>query len=274
MVLELVFLLVLGLVQFLLMLLPVCGFAAKEQQAREPEAEMLPPAAVKTELVYLGNLVGWHGGSAAVLGVAAGLALIVGFVRCDTCEVNNLWEDAIIDSNPALKSRSYLGKNSIPDSRVSTVTPATISFFKVSYRLQGEKLKEGEDIYIYQQGRLEAPFLHGSCMERNYWQKTNLDQILECAKGIRVTNFASCFICNQQGHLSKNCPENKHDIPSKEIPASIILLRERTPIISSDGSILHARQQAFWYGAEWYSGLSIVKSTGSENNGLKQQPLA
>ncbi|ONM12830.1 hypothetical protein ZEAMMB73_Zm00001d002032 [Zea mays] len=37
------------------------GFAAKEQQAREPEAEMLPPAAVKTELVYLGNLVGWHG---------------------------------------------------------------------------------------------------------------------------------------------------------------------------------------------------------------------
>jgi hypothetical protein len=37
---------------------------------------------------------------------------------------------AIIDSNPALASRSYLGKNIIPDSRVSTVTPATISFFK------------------------------------------------------------------------------------------------------------------------------------------------
>ncbi|KAL5647707.1 hypothetical protein ACJX0J_042062, partial [Zea mays] len=37
---------------------------------------------------------------------------------------------AIIDSNPAVKSRSYLGKNNIPDSRVSTVTPATISFFK------------------------------------------------------------------------------------------------------------------------------------------------
>ncbi|KAK3148810.1 hypothetical protein QOZ80_3AG0208990 [Eleusine coracana subsp. coracana] len=37
---------------------------------------------------------------------------------------------AIIDSNPALKSRNYLPKNSIPDSRVSTVTPATISFFK------------------------------------------------------------------------------------------------------------------------------------------------
>jgi hypothetical protein len=27
---------------------------------------------------------------APVLGVAASLALIVGFVRCDTCEVNNL----------------------------------------------------------------------------------------------------------------------------------------------------------------------------------------
>ncbi|CAN6291166.1 unnamed protein product [Urochloa humidicola] len=36
----------------------------------------------------------------------------------------------IIDSNPALKSRNHLTKNSIPDSRVSTVTPATISFFK------------------------------------------------------------------------------------------------------------------------------------------------
>ena len=37
---------------------------------------------------------------------------------------------AIIDSTPALKSRNYLTKSSIPDSRVSTVTPATISFFK------------------------------------------------------------------------------------------------------------------------------------------------
>jgi len=37
---------------------------------------------------------------------------------------------AIIDSNPALKSRGYLDKNSTPDSRVSTVTPATISFFR------------------------------------------------------------------------------------------------------------------------------------------------
>jgi ubiquinone biosynthesis monooxygenase Coq6 len=37
---------------------------------------------------------------------------------------------AIIDSNPALKSRGYLKKDGIPDSRVSTVTPATISFFQ------------------------------------------------------------------------------------------------------------------------------------------------
>ena len=37
---------------------------------------------------------------------------------------------AIIDSSPALKSRGYLKKDGIPDSRVSTVTPATISFFK------------------------------------------------------------------------------------------------------------------------------------------------
>ncbi|XP_039831472.1 ubiquinone biosynthesis monooxygenase COQ6, mitochondrial-like isoform X5 [Panicum virgatum] len=37
---------------------------------------------------------------------------------------------AIIDSNPALKSRNYLTNSTVPDSRVSTVTPATISFFK------------------------------------------------------------------------------------------------------------------------------------------------
>ncbi|VAH97246.1 unnamed protein product [Triticum turgidum subsp. durum] len=37
---------------------------------------------------------------------------------------------AVIDSNPALKSMNYLKKDGIPDSRVSTVTPATISFFR------------------------------------------------------------------------------------------------------------------------------------------------
>lgn len=37
---------------------------------------------------------------------------------------------AIIDSNPALSSRQCFNKNAIPDSRVSTVTPSTISFFK------------------------------------------------------------------------------------------------------------------------------------------------
>ncbi|XP_038978665.1 ubiquinone biosynthesis monooxygenase COQ6, mitochondrial-like isoform X1 [Phoenix dactylifera] len=37
---------------------------------------------------------------------------------------------AIIDSNPALGLRTWLKKDDIPDSRVSTVTPATISFFE------------------------------------------------------------------------------------------------------------------------------------------------
>lgn len=37
---------------------------------------------------------------------------------------------AIIDSNPALKSRTYFKKHVVPQPRVSTVTPATISFFK------------------------------------------------------------------------------------------------------------------------------------------------
>jgi hypothetical protein len=29
------------------------------------------------------------------------------------------------------------------------------------------------------------------------------------------TKFASCFVCKQQGHLSKDCPENKHGVYPK-----------------------------------------------------------
>lgn len=37
---------------------------------------------------------------------------------------------AIIDSNPALKGGASIKKDGPPDPRVSTVTPATISFFR------------------------------------------------------------------------------------------------------------------------------------------------
>ncbi|KDO43621.1 hypothetical protein CISIN_1g0102002mg, partial [Citrus sinensis] len=37
---------------------------------------------------------------------------------------------AIIDSNPALGKSNFIKKEDPPDPRVSTVTPATISFFK------------------------------------------------------------------------------------------------------------------------------------------------
>lgn len=37
---------------------------------------------------------------------------------------------AIIDRNPALKSGTSIKKVDFPDPRVSTVTPASISFFK------------------------------------------------------------------------------------------------------------------------------------------------
>lgn len=29
------------------------------------------------------------------------------------------------------------------------------------------------------------------------------------------TRFAKCFICNESGHLSKNCPKNTHGIYPK-----------------------------------------------------------
>ncbi|ONM12835.1 hypothetical protein ZEAMMB73_Zm00001d002032 [Zea mays] len=57
-------------------------------------------------------------------------------------------------------------------------------------------------------------------MERNYWQKTNLDQILECAKGISFACCNSCaawrhkrsrgvicLLCRERGHSLKNCPD-------------------------------------------------------------------
>lgn len=37
---------------------------------------------------------------------------------------------AIVDNNPFLASRGYLEKDEMPDSRVSTITPATINLFK------------------------------------------------------------------------------------------------------------------------------------------------
>ncbi|MBA0684800.1 hypothetical protein Goari_026363, partial [Gossypium aridum] len=39
---------------------------------------------------------------------------------------------AIIDSNPALGRKHFIKKEDLPDPRVSTITPATISFFKVT----------------------------------------------------------------------------------------------------------------------------------------------
>lgn len=37
---------------------------------------------------------------------------------------------AIVDPNPALGQSSYYTQNEIPGSRVSTITPATISFLR------------------------------------------------------------------------------------------------------------------------------------------------
>lgn len=54
-----------------------------------------------------------------------------------------------------------------------------------------------------------------SCIERQkvlwclFWK---MNDLLDNVGG---TKFASCFICNEQGHLSKNCPKNTHGIYPK-----------------------------------------------------------
>jgi hypothetical protein len=63
---------------------------------------------------------------------------------------------AIIDSNPALKSRGYLKKDGVPDSRVGTVTPATISFFRGKIC----KSKNGCDIFLFQVRVLDVSALY------------------------------------------------------------------------------------------------------------------
>ncbi|KAG0447253.1 hypothetical protein HPP92_028454, partial [Vanilla planifolia] len=64
---------------------------------------------------------------AIVGGGMVGLALACGLSNMQLAKQLSV---AIIDSNPAVKSRANFKKSEVPDPRVSTVTPATISFLK------------------------------------------------------------------------------------------------------------------------------------------------
>lgn len=64
---------------------------------------------------------------AIVGGGMVGLALACGL---SSMRLTKELSIAILDSNPALKLRVNFGKDGVPHPRVSTVTPATISFFK------------------------------------------------------------------------------------------------------------------------------------------------
>ncbi|KAI5002593.1 hypothetical protein ZWY2020_027243 [Hordeum vulgare] len=67
------------------------------------------------------------GGGMVGLGVACFLICLF-ILHATNMPLTKHLRVAVIDSNPTLKSRNYLKKDGVPDSRVSNVTPATISF--------------------------------------------------------------------------------------------------------------------------------------------------
>ncbi|KAG0465216.1 hypothetical protein HPP92_019380 [Vanilla planifolia] len=80
--------------------------------------EVMPSITTKNEECDIAAIVG---------GGMVGLALACGLSNMQLAKQLSV---AIIDSNPAVKSRANFKKSEVPDPRVSTVTPATISFLK------------------------------------------------------------------------------------------------------------------------------------------------
>ncbi|RZC70941.1 hypothetical protein C5167_034102 [Papaver somniferum] len=146
------------------------------------------------------------------------------------------------------KSKFKPNKKDGPDSK--GVKTNKTSFRKHPLRVPG--MKPGESCYICK----GVNHIAKNCPEKDQWEKNKIcllcrhrghslkncpDKIDEtvdskfcyncgvaghplsrCPQPLQDggTKFASCFICNERGHLSKNCPKNTHGIYPKHLHSS------------------------------------------------------
>ncbi|KAG4397905.1 hypothetical protein GLYMA_10G235200v4 [Glycine max] len=77
-----------------------------------------------------------------------------------------------------------------------------------------------------------------------------LTQCLHPLQEAGGTKFAECFVCNQRGHLSKNCPQNTHGIYPKggccKICGGVTHLAKDCPDKGKSGSVAANRPADGW----------------------------
>ncbi|KAK1309731.1 hypothetical protein QJS10_CPA08g01157 [Acorus calamus] len=118
---------------------------------------------------------------------------------------------AIIDSNPALGSKGIFKQDGVPDPRVSTVTPATISFFQ----------EIGAWKYV-QQHR------HAYFDKMQVWDYTGLGFTKYCAKEVDK-DILGCVVENKVLHRSLFASFQDTDIQKTIYPARLTSMAFESP---------------------------------------------
>ncbi|KAL9689943.1 hypothetical protein QQ045_010334 [Rhodiola kirilowii] len=77
------------------------------------------------------------------------------------------------------------------------------------------------------------------------------------------TKFASCFVCNEQGHLSKNCPKNTHGIyPKGDVESDLMKFLWLIPstFVSAIHAMARGQVTKFTSGDDLEDDFSTVKA--------------
>lgn len=148
---------------------------------------------------------------------------------------------AIIDSNPALGSKDWIKKDDPPDSRVSTVTPATISLFK--------------DVGAWQYVQQHR---HAYFDKMQVWDYTGLGYTRYNARDANK-EVLGCVVENKVLHGSLlSCIQNA-DFQKTIYPSRLTSMTLRTSCSSTDNTLSRA---------ESYTSRDVAKLELSDGNGL------